>query len=1080
MKILYSALCVMFCLLSLANAQPQLSVTIHIPSISVDASGMTYAPMPLPVRATIHNTGSTASGTLSARISFTDDLKLDSTEAGAIIKLPVPNSVPAQDSAHVEWLLQHAPSFSTKNYRIRIWLLVSPVDSFETQKLLILPAMSPPEFRFTLGPTPQLQVRPDSLGYMQNPFSIDVRIANQGGTPIETVSLQMLLPPDYILDPDTQKNPYNVPVTLPPPTAGNPRVEVNWRIRYYGATIHPRTDTLRIVARGRDITGAWHEKDSIIILQVDGLSPAISATLPGIAALEYDAVSIYKPSPYRLTLGIQNIGEQWAQIQHVKATLSGEGVSLLDAALKPVLTSLLPGNLVSLHWDAAVERRSSPRQFTCTVELTDLDGRIHVVSNAVQVPGKAYHLMVEQFTTPDTLAVNAEGTDFISPVLAVNYRLANRTWYNSNLQYIKVQSQGSGIKAPPFHEHQPGLALAPDQASAMFNDDFSIEGQLSDRLLTFSVTATSDRGDTARAIRQVFVPGLRPVLDLQRRGVDELRYDRVNDYVPNPFFQEYVLRNDGHVAVRVDSFRLSYGSDGLTAAEPSVRTVGWMLHPGDTLAMRWNFLAEKRDIDRDIRIQLEAWTSGEQHESLEHLLHIPGLYPLPELVHDGDDTLSYDPVSTYSPNPFTRVLTVRNIGTDVLRCDSISISYSDDRVIALDPLLWSDGAVLEPDSALIVSWRFEAVERDVSVLLPMTATLYHATGSTQAAARVFIPALHPGLDVTFSGDGFLSLDTGTVYAPNPFVKTVTITNNGTGSLRVDSIRLKSNDPHLTFDEARIQPVHATLMPGQSSSTSWHGRSGPRYLTGTALLEFDIHHSGGEILPVATDINIPGRANSFDVTGVKLPARLHVAADGTGYEEQGFALRFRAFNNCWARSVFTHATVQLNIDDGIRRVSGSGLFSPNESMAANDSSGILIDSFIVEARSHERFLTFDITVFDGFMRSGSAGATIFLPPIAVTTIPSPAHTQRFRIAAMYPVPLNSSENARLTIHISGASAGMLTLDVFDVLGRLVHEHRQYTFEGESGFSLHPGALPPGVYVLRAMNGTAQHTSMLHVR
>ncbi len=1081
MKSIRRLLPVLLCAISLANAQPQLSVQIHIPAITVDPGGEAYSPMPLPVQVTIHNTGNAASGQLSARISFTPDLLLDASEAGAIIKVPVPSAVPAHDSSRVDWLLVHPPSFAAKNYRIRVWLVTSPVDSFETQKLFTLPAMSPPDFKFTMGPVPRLEVRTDSLGYVINPFTLALRLANQGGTSIDSVSTLLVLPPDYILEPVTQANPFRVPIPMPPPTGGNPRIDISWIIRYYGATIQSRTDTLRIVAKGKDIAGNLFEEDTLILLQVDGLSPIIDLGLQGPNSLQYDPVTIYTPQPCKLTARIENIGEQWAQILSAKITLNGEGITLLDPAVRPILLSLLPGTVVNYQWDIAVERRAAARQFTATVETVDLDGRRRSTSMLVMVPGKQYQLMVEGLTAPDTLALNAAGTDFITPIIPVRYVIANRTWYNSTVQYVKVQSQGTGIVAPPFHEHPTSVALAPIQSSPEMLDEFEVEGGLKGRVVNFHVLAYSDRGDTARGTRPVFVPGLRPVLSMHRWGADELVYDRVNGYAPNPFYEEYVLRNDGYVAVRVDSLRIAFDSDGVATPDPHLRNIGWMLNPGDTLLTRWNFQAYKRSTDRDVRMSVSAWTSGEQHLTLDHTVRVPGLYPIPELTSGGDDTLAYDPVNKYAPNPFTRTLRIRNIGTDDLRCDSIGITFSDPLVTLLDAPVWNAGTTLAPDSAIELSWRFSAQERATSVELPITVTLHHSGGGTrQATGTVFIPALLPGLDVSFSGDSFLTMDAATVYAPDPFTKTVRVANNGTGVLRLDSIRLKSIDPDIRYDGARTQYVQQELQPGQSASASWHGRSGPRYINGNVLLEFDVHHSGGAVLPVATAISIPGMANSFEVTDIDIPAKLDLDASGYEYEQEGFAVRFRALNNCWSRNLFTRAVVEPGSVDGVTHVASTGEHFPNEMIDANSASGVVVDSFVVSPRTRERFVSIDITVHDGFLRTGTAKASIYIPAALATDVENLPTHRDFRIAAVYPFPVHRTADASVTVAVEGVRDGILRIEVLDLLGRTAGAIERSGETDNVLVNLPLRALAGGTYLLRALNGGRQQTRLLQVR
>ncbi|MBR9975102.1 MAG: hypothetical protein KFF77_05940, partial [Bacteroidetes bacterium] len=410
-------------------AQPSLSVSIHIPSIGIDQATESYVPSPLPVTVTIYNTGTVPSQSLSARISIPAELALDASEQDAMIKIPLPAVVQPNDSAKVQWLLVPPPSFTMTNYRVRVWLTHTAVDSFETQKLFILPAMDRPDFKMTFGPVPTLQVRTDSLGYEQNPFPVLMRLSNQGGTTVDSVVSRVILPPDYVLDPMSQNNPQNYPLPIPPPQAGNPRIELTWTIRYVGATRVPRVDTLRFRTTGRDIAGGLVQKDTMLLIGVNGLSPRFSIAFIDPGAMEYDTASFYRPQPYPLQLRITNQSEQWIDLVGLTLDLQGDGVATPDVLTHPI-PLLLAGGHLDFTWNISAERRHAPRQLTAVVEVADNDGRLQSGTHAVAIPGRPYALTVQDYQAPDTLAVNAEGTAFLDQRIPLSFRLRNDTWYN--------------------------------------------------------------------------------------------------------------------------------------------------------------------------------------------------------------------------------------------------------------------------------------------------------------------------------------------------------------------------------------------------------------------------------------------------------------------------------------------------------------------------------------------------------------------------------------------------------------------------------------------------------------------------
>ncbi|MFZ1731354.1 MAG: T9SS type A sorting domain-containing protein [Bacteroidota bacterium] len=1051
-----------------AFAQPVLSASIHIPTITVDQATESYAPMPIPVTMTIYNTGSTASQALSARIAVPLDLALDPSELGAIIKVPAPVIVQPNDSAKVTWKLTHPAAFSMINYRVRVWLVYTPVDSFETQKLFLLPAMDKPDFKMSFVQTPSLQVRPDSLGYQQNPFPVYIRLANQGGTTVDSVSVHAFLPPDYILDPSTQANPQIYGQPIPPPLVGNPRIDFTWNIRYVGAMRNPRTDTLRFRATGKDRAGGLVQKDTLMLIDVEGLSPRYSITFLDPGAMQYDTGAIYSPQPYPLQCRIENLSEQWIDLSGLSLTLKGEGIATQDQLSYP-LPMLLDGGHIDFQWRVTAERRSFPRQLTATIEVADGDGRLQSAAQLVSIPGQPFALTVQDYQTADTLAVNTEGTAFLSNAIPLSFRLRNDAWYNSTVISSRVQSQGQGILPPPFKDKLHSFFLRPAEVTPVIPDTFFVQGQVDSRTVSFHINAISDRGDTARATRSVFVPGLIPVMRMAHRGPDHILPDYLGGYTPNPMAQDYILHNDGSIDFRIDSVVLSYAMDGVSTPEALRHDYGWTLHPGDTLLTRWNFSIYPRDSSRVVPMSATAYISGQFAATAGNTVLIDALTPILDASVLGPDTLAFDPGTLYTPNPFTKTLRIRNAGTADLRLDSVDLLYSDPLITPLDPLQRMVGIVLKPDSSTDISWRLQADKHEEAALVPMMVAVHHGGGlRSDIASSVFLPALVPGLEVDFAGDTQLMFDPVDVYRPNPFLKTLRIRNSGTAGLLIDSIVVSWNDLALKSVEAATRAMGQTVAPGASIEEDWHFNAEPHVSAMYSVLHFTLYHSGGKSFPINTDVHIPGEPFAFRIINDIVPDRLDARSDGQGYEGNPVVTQFAIENAAWFRSRLQVARVDLS-GEGVTMLSPQPR-NDNILISALDRSAALRDSFFVLPATYDRTISVTISIESNRGVSDSRQYDLFVPRITTSAVSDVPDAAEFRLHGLYPNPLRSG-SSQLQLDVESASA--LRIEIYDRLGRSLWSGAEISAQGgRRNVALQIPNLENGLYLLRISSGGSQ--------
>ncbi|MBR9978280.1 MAG: T9SS type A sorting domain-containing protein [Bacteroidetes bacterium] len=1055
-------------------AQPSLQVSIHIPTISVDPAAESYLPDPIPVTVTIYNTGTVASQSLSARISFPPDLQLDDSEQHAMIKAPQPAVVQPNDSVKVTWMLTHPVSFTTTNYRVRIWLTHTPADSFETQKLFILPPMEPPDFKLAFITLPKLTVRPDSLGYDNNPFSVFFRLVNQGGTSMDSVQVHLHLPEDYILDPMTQNNPLVYDQVMPPPQVGMPRIEMEWLVRYVGATIHPREDTLHLVATGRDALGGLVRKDTTLLVQVEGISPRYTLRYLDPGAMQYDAQAIYSPQPYPLRLRIENISEQWIDLSTVALTVNGEGVTTADP-LQETIPMIPAGGHIEYQWRMHAERRSVPRQFTAMAEVADLHGRRESAIRTVSVPGQPFALNLEHIQLPDTLHTNAEGTALLNTTIPISFMLRNDTWYNNTVTHSRIHGTGMGILPPPFKERQHAFDLTPGAISQAIEDTFFVQEMIDDRVVTIQITAVSDREDTARSSRSVFVPGLRPLLRMLHSGPERILADGMGGYVPNPMGHEYVLHNDGNVELRIDSVVLRYHMDGVSTPEALRRDYGWFLRPGDSLLTRWNFSVYERDSSRVIPMHVTAYLSGRFEADISNHLYIDALAPEVDAIVSGPDTLAIDPDALYAPNPFVKQLRIRNTGNADLHVDRVQLAVADPLIDALDPLEWTDGRLLPPDSAMTLSWRLEAREHAQATDAEMIFTVYHSGGTGEAVvSTVHIPARVPGLEARISGDAQLLFDETTVYHPSPFLKRVQLRNTGTADLLVDSVIVSWTDPQLRSVEPALRVLNSVIAPGREQIEEWHFHASPHASSGYVTVRFTIYHDGGNALPLTTDVFIPGQPYAVHLRDVVIPDRVTSRTDGQGYEPNPVVVHYQVENDTWFDLVLGSVRVEAT-GEGVQLLSPQP--RPGEiRLLAGHSSSRLYDSLFVLPASMERSIRVTVSVEAAYGMHDEHHADIYIPVSTTHVADGRERPQNFVLHGIYPNPVSLATAQRMYLDMESVSS--LQVSLHDRLGRRIMQYDDIpALFTRSAVALTIPELDTGLYYIRITGRDVQHVHPL---
>jgi hypothetical protein len=269
---------------------------------------------------------------------------------------------------------------------------------------------------------------------------------------------------------------------------------------------------------------------------------------------------------------------------------------------------------------------------------------------------------------------------------------------------------------------------------------FSVKKRTVDRTLALRFTAVDQYNDSGWTTRSVFVPAVKPVVAFLHFGVDSLTYDPVTTYMPNPFTQTFAVVNSGDVSFKIDSVVMKYTSDGVSTAQSSVRAFNHDMFPGDSSFATWDFTAVRRDTARTFFVEARWFYGGKYQGTSAASVFLPALYEGLDAKISGDDSLQYD-FAGYSPNPFAKILHIRNDGTVNLAIDSVVVSYNDAKLLFVgsSDLHQVVNQSLKPGDGLAFGWFFQSQKRDTTETTVFNIIIYHAAGTLPMTTSIKIP-----------------------------------------------------------------------------------------------------------------------------------------------------------------------------------------------------------------------------------------------------------------------------------------------------------------------------------------------------
>ena len=395
-------------------------------TLTWDASSGDYLGSPFDVKMSVVNIGSMPALNSRYRISFDKDaFELVSPAVDSLPGNPV--DIPPSGSSEVQWRIRAKRRSSSDTLRVVITGSYDnhyDIDCFSTVRI---PAADP-ELECDVQVTP-VGVDTVKNQYDPMPFAVNLSVRNLSGVRTDSILARILVPGDLRVDGpggyqmDTK---HIQPVMLNPSETGT----TTWML-WHPPTASGKTYDIDVQVMTSPVNSS-HCTAVVHIPPMPRLGLNVTCSVPD--SLHYDeALQTYLPNPFTVTVYCQNKG-----IDTVKDVtgiiLPPSGVMV---AGQPAVQRFTPadipeykgGPLPSLSWNVQYIRKQWTESF--------LDFRFNVrgllgsgepvdttVTCRVRVPAATPQWCCD-LQIPDTLALNAPGTDVVPNPFHVRYRLWN-------------------------------------------------------------------------------------------------------------------------------------------------------------------------------------------------------------------------------------------------------------------------------------------------------------------------------------------------------------------------------------------------------------------------------------------------------------------------------------------------------------------------------------------------------------------------------------------------------------------------------------------------------------------------------
>lgn len=624
-------------LVTLVPGAPRLLCTMDVPrSLAWDSTTAAYVPAPFTTTLSIYNLGSQVSMGGHCEIAVdTTAFRLVSPPSTGIT---LPDIAPGA-AYDATWQLAAVPRAQADSSDITMTARFDNHGDVSCMARVHIGVSDPYLVCDVQLPVLRTDVTPGR--YEPHPVPVLVTVRNEGAVPAENIMVDMEYPPDMYLPgsfPGSSVAQALSPSRLAPGESGT----VRWEL--YRPPVHsPRQDTLRF--RSSAHRGGVRVCEGVLAV------PEISAPIliPRCSvpdSLHWDELADqYIPNPFTISVSGANMGTDTAYAVTARPLLP-DGMQLFPST-QPLRVALRTGPLApwrigdsvpNVSWTVAWGLRDSKdREVPVTFLLEGLsrsgDTLAPLIAHCwIRIPGLRKELACE-LTLPDSLALNALGTNLEPNPVILRHRVRNQGQLPMRLRRVQLEMPSDGLTISPS---------SPYGGSADINSTLAIGQEMEfewvidvapreyARTPLFAVTVFDEEDDAHRCERQIFIPPVRGVISCTP-GVPTITMDlTAQQYLPMPFPVEVDVhsmlpRLSDSLFARIVVPAGSLALVSADSARQSTPVLPVRLFPGQQARATW--LLEHpitRSMERYM-LDLLVWEKGGDTTRCEAEIVIPGM-----------------------------------------------------------------------------------------------------------------------------------------------------------------------------------------------------------------------------------------------------------------------------------------------------------------------------------------------------------------------------------------------------------------------------------------------------------------------
>jgi len=998
--------------------KPILQSRCFIPTLTFDKSANRYVPNPFTLRLTTVNQGNSEARNVIGTIILPPDVEFDPPDQAAT-KTFTPSTmgkyIPPTEAPELTWTVRF-----TKRYLVDTTLqfhfAVTGQDSqdwpLDTTKLVgsvVVPKLWP-MYSSCIDIPDSLSLNAFGNGLEPNPFVVRYEVRNKGFNTGVLREVKIQFQQDgQRLHPSSP-----LPMTVPLHVALQPgeSMEFEWLLQVDNRSTRRQYSYSFSVLTEEGFT--WKDEEWLPIASVPvAPSPVLQPREILPAALVFDeSADSYVPNPFSFRLTVRNVSA--AVAHNVTGTIilppgmefdpPGQSATQLfspSAMGQYVPPAPVPEVMWTLRWTKRY-RYDMKVEFRCTVTGTDDMGvqldSVEVWSD-LTIPGlqPAFACSMEM---PDSLGLNAAGTDVEPNPFTVRYTIRNSSYQVGSIRRVYISLPPDGISLHPTSRDPLNqmLDLVLDKGeSRTFEWIIGVQNRITRRDVRISVMALDDEGTPIECADNLPIANLRTELHCEATAQPPgLFYDAaLREYNPSTFIVSARLRNAGGMTLHDVAAELTWSdTSGLDLLEfdsgvpGQANPVTWaVLQPDSSVEAHWAMRLKNPNISGrpwypNFLVRYVSRETAQIRNGCEVPVVVgPTDSPVLQCTLNAPDSVRFVD-DRYQPGSFDVGFELRNIGKAEARnvkaylLQGKGFTIESPSFIDLPPVPvgWS---IDRPDA-----FRVRVLLREMDGYDTIRIAVVADGISTQCEIPVFVEReLRPRFELTCVADAALHFDElSNDYVPNPLPLRTSLRNVGGTRARQVAVTFTGPPSFTPFNQIMTQTL-GDIAVGEERSLDWMLVPLRRDNAGVEDVRFELQARSGIDDQVITehcgvDVFVPAARRQDYQCFVSAP-RIRVDSVRGGYDPDPFEVRARVSNigQAMGRGLVAHAI----LPGGLTSISPLDV-AMQDSLAPGAQSGDAVWTVRPLARSIGDSVVFRVLFTDAFGNSTECHLLIWIPGV----------------------------------------------------------------------------------------------------